>query len=150
MVRSLLIALTLCAFGCSSPAESDPEALSIELRLYPTGVEADPRYTVSVVGDTVIATDSYPSLTGGRPSVRRALFAPERDSLGRLVTAVTSGRDETNEPPADAWGATLTIRGDVVYRDGDFSFESPPGEVRSLVRYMRELSGLRIELYSFA
>ncbi len=106
---------------------------------------------MAVVSDSVIATNHNPALTGSHPIARRALSASERDSLRQLAAAVAGVKAiAANRQVDDAWGATLTIRGDAVYRDSDFSFDSPPPEVRSLVRYLRELSGLSIELYSFS
>lgn len=151
MIRVLVYITVVSALGCGSATESKRDPLSLDLRLYPAGVEADLRYTITVAGDSITATNYRPS-HGGNPTVAtRALRPAEQDSLTQLAGGVTDSLVTVDTSKVrGAWGATLLVAGKPVYRAGQFSFENPPPQVKGLLGYLRGLSGLSIDLYSFS
>lgn len=135
-------ALVVLSIGCAS----EPDLPSIDFRLYPAGGEEDVRYSISVDEARLVAVD-----VDMETVVRERLLPFELDSLQHLTTAVAELREFRGDSGVtDSWGATLRVGGETVYESDDFSFEGPLGPVRRLILYLRELSGLELELYGFA
>jgi len=50
----------------------------------------------------------------------------------------------------DTWSVILIVDAEKVYKDDDFSFESPPKDIAKMIQYLVELGVIKIKLYGFA
>ena len=73
----------------------------------------------------------------------------QTNKITRLISAIKTQYLNT-ENFEDAWGVTLIINNRIVYEVGDFSFELPPNEVKNLIKYLVDLSAIKIDLYGFS
>ena len=148
----LLIFYSLCLTYCNSHGtkETAPnlekQSKSILLKFYPTGVIDDVRYSISVVGDSLIVKKSM-SISDEVVYIT-LLTDRQTNKTSRLISAIKTQYLNT-ENFEDAWGVTLIINNCIVYEVGDFSFELPPNEVKNLIKYLVDLSAIKIALYGF-
>lgn len=151
----LLAVFPLCLTSCNSQekrdeiSKSENQGKSIMLSFYPTGGVEDLRYSISVVGDSLIVKNHRPTSTNDQREYVALLSDSQIDEIDSLASAIKVKYRNT-DVLNDTWGVTLEIDNQVVYETSDFSFGLPPNEAMNLINYLVGLSAIKIDLYGFS
>ncbi len=150
----LLLIYASCLISChpqdkaQTNIEYEARQQSISLILYPSGNADDVRYLISIIGDSLVVDSYYP---GRELKKRKKIFLSKNQTmeLEALAASIKTGY-RNSYLMDDAWGVTLTINGEVVYEDSDFSLGRTFNEGNTLINYIVGLSPIKIELYGFS
>lgn len=151
----LLFFCSLCLMFCHSQekrdemSKSEKQKNTIILKFYPTGVIDDIRYSLSVINDSLIIKNYFPTNSKDKREYIALLSNNQINKIDTLVSAIKMQYRKT-DISEDTWGVTLMINNKVIYEVGDFSFELPPYEVKNLINYLVDLSEIKIDLYAFS
>jgi len=143
-----LAIVTLCLFSCGSRLITKDISMmenSIELYLFPVGAFQDLRYSI-VLDEETIKTYSSKTIK----SNERKLHSREIGNINDLVSKIQNPYQNTIQGISDTWGCLLKIDDEIIYMDDDFSFETPPEEIKNLISYLTEISSIKIKLYGFS
>ena len=135
--------------GKKELSQSNNHYYSILLMFYPTGVEEDVRYSISVVNDSLNVKKFFSRDNNGTSEYIAQLSYNQTKRLERLVSDIKTKYQNT-DVIVDTWGVTLIINDQVVYETNDFSFELPPNEIKDVINYLVSLSKIKIELDGFS
>ena len=121
--------------------------LKISLLFYPSIFSMDDiRYSIDIVNDSITIKKQ---IIDNR-EYRGKLTNDQCIEIKKLTSTLTQKYDRTEKIVKDEWGCTLRVDDQVYYEDSAFSFDTPPGEVKSLIDYIVSLSPIPIELYGFS
>ncbi len=123
---------------------------NITLFLFPSGCENENCYSykIEITKNRLIVNGNY-YMRYDDGKKRKILSAEEIAKLNELAQAIDS--PYINEESAeDVWSAKIIINKKLVYKEGEFSFETTPQKIKYLIDYIVGLSPLEIELYHFA
>lgn len=149
--------LTCLSFlGCntnsqqSSISKISQTPLMMELKLYPTGVIEDLRYSIKIKGEGIEIINHMPMNEGDLSEHKGTLSLDQQSRLKQLASQIVNPIGNKELGVVDTWGAQLKIDGKIMYEDDDFAFDKPPKEIRELIALLKRLSEVKIELYSFS
>lgn len=151
----LLFFYSLCLMSCHSQekrdevSQTEKQKNTIILKFYPTGVIDDIRYSIYIIGDSLIVKNYFPINTKDQREYVALLSNNQIYKIDTLVSAIRMQYQNT-DIFEDTWGVTLMINNKVVYEVSDFSFKLPPNEVKNLINYLVGLSEIKIDLYGFS
>ena len=151
----ILLFYSLCLVSCDTQEkrnkmqQSEEQATSIILKFYPTGMIDDVRYSISIFRDSLIVKNySTTNINGPREYVT-LLSNDQMNKINTLTSAIKMQYRNTDIFEG-TWGVSLIIDNQTIYEVGDFSFELPPNEIKSLINYLVSLSAIKIDLYGFS
>jgi hypothetical protein len=142
----------VCLTSCHSQEKSDStlklknQDISISLKFYPTGVVDDVRYSIYIINDSLIVENH----TVNKKSVYKTKLSNIQINDIDTLSSTIKTQCRSSDIVEDAWAVTLVINNKIVYEVNDFSFESPPNEIKNLINYLVSLSPIKIDLYGFS
>ncbi|MDR1876025.1 MAG: hypothetical protein LBQ84_00215 [Flavobacteriaceae bacterium] len=131
-------------------SELEGQDISISLKFYPTGVIEDVRYSISIINDSLIVKNHFPRNINDKNEYITKLSNSQKYEINKLISFINIQYQNRDIFISDTWGVTLVINNQVFYEVDDFSFKSPPNEIRNLINYLVGLSPIKIDLYGFS
>lgn len=122
-----------------------------ELIFYPTGSPKDIRYSIIINNDSIIAKNHCSKNYNKRNYYKGKVSVQQMEQLFSLYHGINTKPVINNHPSIlDTWSVILIVDAEKVYKDDDFSFESPPKDIAKMIQYLVELGVIKIKLYGFA
>ena len=144
--------LVLLFFGCyaQQTKQSDKEH-KYELFFYPIGTPQNVRYSIIVNGDSIIAENHRAAEHNKKTYYVGKLSPQEKIELYSLYSKITTAPVFKSNPSLlDTWAVSLIVDNKKIYEVDDFSFESPPEDIRKLIKYIVKIGVIKIKLHGFA
>lgn len=152
MVRVVSIFFLIFLF-CDCYAQHKEQSVKghkYELFFYPSGSPKNVMYSIIVNEDSIKAENHRPTKRNKKPRYVGKLSFQERAKLDSLYNKIDTVPVIITNPSEDTWAVSLFVDNKKIFEDDDFSFKSPPPDIRKLIEYLIKIGVIKIELYGFA
>jgi hypothetical protein len=149
-LRTLSAVVVLVGCSCNGKTDSNidiPKPIkqntSVLLIFHPGNVVNDPRYSISVINDSLIAKSETDECS-------TKLTQVQLDKINDLVSAIKTPYTKIIGGITDTWGATLIINDRLFYQTNIDRIPSTPEEITDLINYLVSFCHIKFDFYGFA